>query len=75
MSSNKFQKIANNIIKKDKELFDSLKEFESIGKTNTKTRLNFTIDRSIARRFRDYCQKKGYNMSLKIEKAMEKIIN
>ena len=75
MSSTKFQKIANRVLKEDKEVFDALLEFEKTKKLNTKTRLNFTVDRSIARRFKEHCQKKGYNMSAKIEKAMEKIIN
>lgn len=74
MSSNKFQKIAEKVAKRDKALFDSLIEFEKTGKVRTKTRLNFTIDNTVAERFKKYCRNNGYNMSAKIEQAMNKII-
>ncbi len=67
-------KLAKKIAKRDKEFFDSLIEFETTKKLETKARLNFTIDKSIASRFRKYCRSKGYNMSAKLERAMEKII-
>jgi len=75
MQSNKLQKIAKSIVKRDKEVFDTLMEFEETKKIRSKTRLNFTIDKSLASRFKKFCREKGYNMSAKIEKAMEKIIN
>ena len=74
MRSNKFIELAKKIAQRDKETFDSLMEFEKTGKVRTKTRLNFTIDRSIASNFKKYCQKKGYNMSAKIEQSMQKIL-
>lgn len=75
MSSDKFLKIAKNIVKEDKELFDNLMEFEETKKLNTKTRLNFTISKSLAAKFRRYCKDKGYNMSAKIEQAINNLIN
>jgi len=74
MASTRFLKIAKKIVKRDKEVFDYLIEFEKTKKINTKTRLNFTIDKSIAFRFKKYCRNKGYNMSAKIEQAINKII-
>jgi hypothetical protein len=73
MSSNKIQKIAKRIVKEDKVLFDSLIEFENTKKIRSKTRLNFTIDKSLALKFRKFCKNKGYNMSAKIEQAMNEI--
>lgn len=74
MQSNKFLKIADDIIKKDRAMFDTLLEFEKTKKIRTKTRLNFTIDKSIALRFKRFCMEKGYNMSAKIERAIEKLL-
>ena len=73
MQSNKFLEIAKKIARKDKALFDTLVEFEKTKKIRTKTRLNFTIDKSIASRFKKFCRDKGYNMSAKIEQAMEEL--
>ena len=74
MSSYKFMKTAKRIVKEDKVLFDTLMEFEKTKKIKTKTRLNFTIDKSLAVKFRKFCRKKGYNMSAKIEQAIEEIL-
>ncbi|MBI2507831.1 hypothetical protein HYV89_02655 [Candidatus Woesearchaeota archaeon] len=52
----------------------ALEEFEKTGRTITKTRLNFTIDREIAREFRDYCRKHRLNMSKQIEDLIKKKI-
>jgi len=68
-------KKAIKIIKEHPGAFKALEEFEKTGKLITKTRMNFTIDREIAREFKDFCKKKGYNMSAKIEEYMKKIIN
>jgi len=67
-------KLAKKIAKRDAEFFNTLIEFEKTKKMQTKTRLNFTIDKSVASRFKKYCRSKGYNMSAKIEKAMEQIV-
>ncbi len=71
--SSKIRKIAKKIVKEDKAIFDSLLEFEQTKKIRTKTRLNFTIDKSIADKFRRFCRNHGYNMSAKIEMAMKEI--
>jgi hypothetical protein len=73
-SNKKFLELAKEIAKRDKYVFDSLIEFEKTKKIRTKTRLNFTIDKSIASRFKKYCREKGYNMSAKIEQAIETLI-
>jgi len=70
MQSNKFLSIASRIAREDKELFNTLMEFERTKKIRTKTRLNFTIDKSVAVRFKKFCREKGYNMSAKIEQIM-----
>lgn len=69
-----FLRIAEKIVDRDKAVFDALMEFERTKKIITKTRLNFTIDKNTASNFKKYCREKGYNMSAKIEKAMDKII-
>ncbi len=74
MPSNKLLKIAKRTVKNNPELFNNLMEFEKTKKIRTKTKLNFTIDKSIASKFKKFCREKGYNMSAKIEKAMEQII-
>lgn len=74
MPSNKFLEIARNIAERDKALFDTLTEFEKTKKIRTKTRLNFTIDKAVASRFKKFCRDKGFNMSAKIEQAIGKLI-
>jgi hypothetical protein len=70
MPSNKFIETARRIAREDKEVFDTLIEFEQTKKVRTKTRLNFTIDKAVASRFKKYCKDKGYNMSAKVEQAL-----
>ncbi len=74
MSSTKFLNIAKEMVRKDKALFDSLIEFEKTKKMRTKTRLNFTIDKAVAVKFKKLCRNKGYNMSAKVEQAIEDIV-
>lgn len=70
MLSNKFIETARRIARADKEVFDTLIEFEQTKKLRTKTRLNFTIDKAVASHFKKYCKDKCYNMSAKVEQAM-----
>jgi len=74
MPSNKFLKLARKIAERDKDIFDSLIEFERTKRMRSKTRLNFTIDKGVASNFKKYCRGKGFNMSAKIEKAMNEMI-
>ena len=74
MPSNKFLEIAGKIAEKNKPLFDTLTEFEKTKKIRTKTRLNFTIDKSTASRFKKFCRDKGYSMSAKVEQAIKQIL-
>jgi hypothetical protein len=74
MQSNKFLKKAKEIAKRDSAVFDTLMEFEKTKKIKTKTRLNFTIDKSVAMNFKKFSREKGYNMSAKIEQAMQKMM-
>ncbi|MBI4439535.1 hypothetical protein HY638_01025 [Candidatus Woesearchaeota archaeon] len=74
MPSNKFVKTAKRIAERDKALFDELLEFEKTKKIRTKTRLNFTIDKGVASRFKRLCREKGYNMSARVEQAINKMI-
>lgn len=73
-SSTKFVELARTIAKRDKELFDSLLEFEKTKKIKTKERMNFTIDKSLVRHFKQYCRKNGYNMSAKIEQSIRALL-
>ena len=74
MPSSKFLEIADRIAREDKALFDSLLEFEKTGKIRTKTRMNFTINNSLAEKFKKFCRNNGYNMSAKIEQSIKEII-
>ncbi|KYK24636.1 hypothetical protein AYK26_03615 [Euryarchaeota archaeon SM23-78] len=74
MQSNKFLKKAHEIAQRDKIVFDTLMEFERDKRIRTKTRLNFTIDKNIAFKFKKYCREKGYNMSSKVEAAMKEMV-
>ncbi|MBU0615700.1 MAG: hypothetical protein KJ601_06410 [Nanoarchaeota archaeon] len=73
MSSKRFKELAHKISIEKKAVLDTLLEFEKTKKIVTKTRLNFTVDKGVAQKFRKYCRDHGYNMSAKVEEAMEKI--
>lgn len=66
--------LAKEIVVKDKAMFDTLLEFEKTKQIRTKERLNFTIDKSLAAQFKKFCRQHSYNMSAKIEKAMEEML-
>lgn len=68
------QRKIDEIVKKHASVFKALEEFEKSGRAIIKTRMNFTIDREIARKFRGYCKKNRYNMSLKIEESMRRML-
>ncbi|MFH1072711.1 MAG: hypothetical protein V1743_04755 [Nanoarchaeota archaeon] len=70
----KFIEIAKKVSERDKEVFDTLIEFEKTKKIRTKTRLNFTIDKHTASAFKKFCREKGYNMSAKVEQLMRGLI-
>jgi len=74
MPLNKFLKIADRIAKEDKALFDALIEFEKTKKMKTKERMNFTIDKVTAEKFKRFCREHGYNMSAKVEQVISRII-
>lgn len=74
MQSSKFQKIAKRIARRDRAVFDTLMKFEKTRKVRSKKRLNFTVDKAVASRFRKFCRDHGYNMSAKIEQAMRSVI-
>lgn len=77
LSGKEIVKTALKVIKEKPEIFDALLEFERTGKVPKpyyKVRANFTIDKTILKKFRDYCKKKGYNMSALIENFIEQKI-
>lgn len=74
MPSNKLAQIAKEIAKKDRAFFDSLLEFERTKRVRTKARVTYTIDKALAARFKRFCREHGYNMSAKIEGAMQAIM-
>ncbi len=61
------EKIAKKILKENPEVFESLMEFEKTKRISKKERANFTIDKTLLNRFRNYCKSKGYNMSALVE--------
>ncbi|MFA5141766.1 MAG: hypothetical protein WC471_02250 [Candidatus Woesearchaeota archaeon] len=74
MPSNKVLETADKIMKEDPQLFEALMEFEKTKSIRTKERLNFTIDRNVADRFKRLCKEQGYNMSAKIEQFMKEAV-
>lgn len=66
-SQSEFLKNALRIIEERPAGFKALEEFEKTGRAITKTRLNFTIDRELAKTFKDYCKKHKINMSELVE--------
>jgi hypothetical protein len=74
MPSNNFLQIAKKTVNGNPELFNTLMEFEKKKKIATKTRLNFTIDKSVASNFKKFCREHGYNMSAKVEQALKQLI-
>ncbi len=70
-SQSKFLSRAMQLMEEKGSALKALEEFEKTGKTITKARLNFTIDREIAREFRDYCRKHHLNMSELVEKMIK----
>ncbi|MCD4760127.1 hypothetical protein K8R33_04540 [archaeon] len=78
LSGKRIVKRARKIVNEHPEYFEVLMEFErtkKLPKLSYKKRVNFTIDENIFRNFRNFCQKKGYKMSSKIERFMEKEIS
>ena len=71
----KFLRNFERILKEHPGGLKALEEFEKTGRTIAKTRLNFTIDREIAKEFKEYCKKNRLNMSEIIEKAIKKEIS
>ncbi len=74
MASKSFNRIAREVAKRDYGTFQTLMEFEESKRIRTKVRMDFTVDRNIAARFKRLCREKGYNMSAKVEQAMEKLV-
>ena len=57
-------------IKKHPEIFSALEEFEHtkrIPKFSYRKRIDITIDENILKKFKQYCQERGLNMSRLIE--------
>ena len=71
MSSIKFIQLAKKIAERDKPTFDALMEYEKTKKVRTKERMNFTIDKSLAVRFKRYARSNNMNMSSIVEKAIK----
>ncbi len=68
------QRKIKKIIEENSSVFKALEDFEKTGRVITKTRMNFTIDREIAKKFKEYCRKNRENMSNKIEECMKREI-
>lgn len=60
-------------VAKNPEVIDALMEFERtkrVPKTNYRRRIDITIDESVMREFRAYCEKQGITVSRAIERLM-----
>jgi len=68
------QKEIKKILQENREAFEALESFEKTGSVQTKMRMNFTIEREKARRFREYCKSRNISMSHKIEEYIETFI-
>jgi hypothetical protein len=68
----KFLKKAMEIIDTKPAVFKALEDFETTGKAITKKRMNFTIDKEISKRFREYCRNNHLNMSEIVENFIKK---
>lgn len=76
MSSDNINR-AKEIVAKYPEVFEALLEFERTKKIPLlyrRKRINLTIDENVMRDFKQYCQKKGLNMSRILEKKMIELI-
>ncbi|MBW2967082.1 hypothetical protein KY362_01205 [Candidatus Woesearchaeota archaeon] len=70
----KIQEIAHKIAVRDRAIFDELVEFEKKKRIRSKEKMNFTVDKVVASRFKKHCRKEGYNMSALVEKAMRDML-
>jgi hypothetical protein len=69
LSIKRINKVYNN----NKDMFDDLENFDKTRSFRTKQYANFSIDKSILKKFRDYCKKNHINMSNMIESYMKKV--
>ncbi len=70
----KIFEIAKKLPARMPEPFKALEEYDrtlKLRRWGNKVRVNFTIDPTLYRGFREYCQKRGYKMSTLVEKAMK----
>ena len=74
MSSDKsFIETAREIIKRNPEYFEALAEFDRTGKLpkiTFKKRIDITVDKDIINKFKEFCRKKGYKVSNRIEQLI-----
>lgn len=69
---------AKEIIERKRDLITVFEELDRTGtfrKPVYKKRVNFTIDEELFNRFRNYCKKKGINMSAKMENYIREEIS
>lgn len=72
MQQSKFVKKAKKIVKEHPGAFEALLDFERTGRVRSKTRANFTIDKILMKKFREYCREKHLNMSGLVEDFIRK---
>ena len=73
MSSKQYE-YAIEAIKKHPQVFEALAEYDKtrkMPKTVYRERINLTIDGNLLKKFREYAQEKGLNMSRVIEKHIK----
>lgn len=63
------------LTRQNQELLDALQELDRrspVHPAGRKERATFTIDLELMRQFRSYCEKKGWKMSMVVEKVLKK---
>ena len=73
LSGKELIKNTDKLIKEQPEIFEALLEAERTGrvpKFTHKKRIDITIDSETLRKFREFCRKKGYKLSTRIEKLV-----
>ena len=63
-------KTTERLLREQPEIFEALLEFERtkrVPKFTYKRRFNFTLDPTLMKNFKAYCEKKGIKMSTRIE--------
>ncbi|MEK6932544.1 MAG: DUF6364 family protein [Nanoarchaeota archaeon] len=74
MKKSNFLSECREIVYKNIEIFQAIENYDKTNKLSKafyRERINLTIDGTILKKFKKYCQEHGYNMSRLIEKYIK----